>query len=154
MGIRDERLDRAALMPHRSFAGDSRLDARLESELGRLFYDGVISESEFEAGLRYAKTILVYLKTTDSPSPFGNEYLWNIADDYCFQCKMHMASARTVLKDAGPYCERVVDRVAVYDEPLRDGELGALMMGLRALAGGPSGGTVIAFPFTRAAAIA
>lgn len=122
-------------MPHRSFAGDNRLDARLESEIGRLFFEGVISEREFDAAVRYAKIILLYLATTDSPSPYGNEYLWNIADDYCFQRKMDMAAARVVLKDVHPRCERIVDRVAVYDEPLRDGELQFLKIGLRALMG-------------------
>ena len=124
-------------MPHRSFAGDSRLDARLESEIGRLFFSGLISAIEYEAGLRYGQIILLYLATTDAPSPYGNEYLWNMDDDYCFRCKMHMAAARTVLKDAGLGCERIVDRVAVYDEQLRDGDLPVLRIGLRALAGGP-----------------
>ncbi len=141
MGIRDERLDRerldrAAHMPHRSFAGDNRLDARLESEFGRLSFHNRISKSEYQAGCDYAELVLDYLRTTDAPEPYGNEYIANIADDVCFRRKMDLAAARIVLKSAGPKCLYVVDRVAVYGEPLRDGdEIEILRAGLRALAG-------------------
>ncbi len=143
MGIRDEkrneklereRLDRAAHMPHRSFAGDNRLDARLESEFGRLFFHGLITKWEYEAGIEYASIVLMYLLTTDAPEPYGNEFT-SIVDDLCFRRKMNLAAAREVLKPCGMRCLRIVDRVTVYEQPLRDGELEILKMGLRALAG-------------------
>lgn len=136
MGIRDERLDRAAQMPHRSFAGDNRLDVRLESEIGRLFFCGLIPRDEYEAGVRYANVILLYLQTTDSPDPYGSEYLWDIEDDICLRRKVSMAAARAILRPLGRDCGHVVDRVAVYDQALRDGELKTLRAGLSALAGG------------------
>lgn len=134
LGIRDERLDRAAKMPHRSFAGDNRLDARLESEFGRLFFGGLISQPEYYAGVRYANIVLMYLLTTDAPEPYGTNYIEALEDDECFRRKADMSAAREVLKSGGPRCITVVDRVAVYEEPLRDGELDILRAGLRALA--------------------
>jgi hypothetical protein len=135
MGIRDERFDHAAHMPHRSFAGDSRLDARLESEFGRLFFNGLVTKSEYEAGIRYANIVLLYLHSTDAPSPYGNDYINDVADEECSRRKIRMSSARTVLNDVGRRCAHVVDRIAVYDQPMRDGELCVLRVGLRALAG-------------------
>lgn len=138
MGIRDqqqERLDRAAQMPHRLFAGDGRLDARLESEIGRLSFRRLISRVEYRAGVKYANIVLLYLASADGPEPYGSNYIWAIEDDDCLQRKINMSAARAVLKDAGPRCMAVVDRVAVYDEPLRDGELSILRAGLRALSG-------------------
>lgn len=153
LGIRDERLDRAAQMPHRSFAGDSRLDARLDSEIGRLFFRSLISKTEYEAGVRYANIVLLYLQSTDAPSPYGNDYLDDVADDECLRRKINMAAARAVLRAVGRRCMSAVDRVAVYDEELRDGELDILRPGLRALAGEPASNddlvTVIPFPRVR-----
>ncbi len=146
MGIRDERLDRAAQMPHRSPAGDNRLDARLESEIGRLFFRGMITKSEYEAGIRYANIVLLYLNTTDAPSPFGNEHI-DASDDECLRRKIDLSAARHVLKPYGRDILRVLDRIAVYDQPLNDdSELDTLRIGLRALAGESSGATIIPFP--------
>lgn len=137
MGIRDERLDRAAQMPHRSFAGDNRLDARLDSELGRLFFGGSISTTEYQAGVRYANIVLLYLATTDAPSPYGNDYLDDVADEECLRRKIDMAAAKEVLRKTGRRCGVVVDRVAVYEQAIADSELDFLRIGLRALAGEP-----------------
>ena len=134
LGIREERLDRAADMPHRKLAGDNRLDARLESGLGRLFFDGKIGRDEYEAGVKYANFGLQYLETIDAPEPYGGE-LPSLEDDLCFRRKINFLSARKVLLDEGKRCAVVVERVALYDEPLRDGELEILCHGLRALCG-------------------
>lgn len=133
MGLR-ERLDRAAAMPHRNFAGDYRLDARLVSELGRLFFQDMIREAEYEAGANYAKMALLYLESIDAPSPFGGD-LSPLSTDKCFARKMNFLAARDTLKSAGRKSVAVVDRVAIYDEPLRANELDMLRMGLRALSG-------------------
>ena len=130
MGIR-ESFDHVGKMPHRSSAGDSRLDARLESELGRLFFAGRITQREYEAGVRYANIVLVYLKSIDAPEPYGGE-VESISDDECFARKMAFCSARAVVGRYAP----TVDRIAVYDEPIRgDNDLEALRRGLKALAG-------------------
>jgi hypothetical protein len=122
-------------MPHRAFAGENCLDTRLESELGRIFYRNSISLAEYEAGVRYSNIVLDYLRTTDAPEPYGNEYVSSISDDICLRRKMNMAAAKEVLRDAGPKAGRVVDRVVVYDGELRDGELALLRTALKALAG-------------------
>lgn len=144
MGLR-ERLDRAAEMPHRKPAGDNRLDARLSSELGRLFFSGEISEAEYEAGVKYAKLGLEYLESTDAPKPYGGElYSDNgmptgiipVSDDECLRRKIDFMAAKKVLKPVGKRCEIVVDRVCIYDEPIRDDlERHALRAGLKALCG-------------------
>jgi hypothetical protein len=121
-------------MPHRSLAGDNRLDDRLASEIGRLYFGGFVTKSEYEAGVRYSNIVLLYLRTTDAPSPYGTTSI-DIADDQCFRRKIDMAAARDVLKAVDKSCVRIVDRVTVYEEPLRDGELILLRSGLRALAG-------------------
>jgi hypothetical protein len=135
LGIRDERLAAAARMPHRAFAGENCLDTRLESELGRIFYRNLISLEEFEAGVRYCNIVLEYLRTTDAPEPYGNEYVSSVDDGVCLRRALSMSAAKEVLRDVGPCAGRVVDRVVVYDGELRDGELNLLRAALRALAG-------------------
>lgn len=74
MGIR-EQLDRevlAAHMPHRSVANP--LDTRLESTLGRFCYHNLISQEEFEAGVRYGQIVLAYLQSIDAPDPYGQGF--------------------------------------------------------------------------------
>ncbi len=134
MGLR-EVIDRAGEMPHRKPAGDNQHDARLESELGRLFFSGYLTEGEYEAGVNYGHVALLYLESIDAPAPFGGE-IAAIEDDVCFRRKMAVAAARSILKLAGQRCAIAVDRVAVYDEPARDDlERHALRIGLRALSG-------------------
>lgn len=123
----------------------------------------------------------MYLKSIGAPDPYGGDVYeqtgWHtvlnedgqarsapimsrlepaLPEDVSFQRKMNVASARKLLRDAGSKCIRVVDRVAVYDEPLRDeellhrGELGILRAGLSALAGEkPTSAKVIQFPKIR-----
>jgi hypothetical protein len=139
LGIREEfhlrePFNRAAEMPHRQSAGDDRLDARLASEIGRLFFGGDISEPEYAAGVRYGLIGLRYLQSIDGPEPFGSD-IGSLSDDVCFARKVMFASAREALKPLGKQCSVVVDRVAIYDEPLRDGELPELQRALRALCG-------------------
>ncbi len=139
MGIREqvERFDRAGAMPHRSTAGDNRLDARLESTLGRLYFDGYISEAEYDAGIRYGRIALLYLQSIDAPEPYGDgDDLRQFTDDECFKRKIIYSQARTILKSAGQNCARAVDRIAIYGEAPRDGvEWLAMRAGLKALAG-------------------
>ena len=110
-------------------------DEHRASEVGRLFMGGQISEQEYEAGARYANIVLMYLKTTDAPAPYGNDYLGDLADEVCLSRKINMSAARFVLRDLDKRCERILDRVAVYEEPLADGELPFLRSALKALAG-------------------
>ncbi len=123
-------------MPHRAPAGESSLDTRLESELGRLFFNYRISKIEYEAGVRYANIVLMYLLTTDAPEPYGRDDLESLNDDVCESRKLNMSAAKAVLKQFDRRVTNAVDRVAVYDQAIRDGELESLRRGLLALAGG------------------
>src|SRR5690349_8418731 len=117
MGLREQReqFDRAASMPHRNHAGDNRLDARLESRLGRLYFDGQITEPEYEAGARYATIALLWLESSEAPDPYGSDDF--IRDGECMRRHLAMSQARTILKKCGNRCWIAVNRVAVYDEP-------------------------------------
>lgn len=110
-------------------------DEHRASEIGRLFIQRDISEAEYEAGARYANIVLMYLKTTDAPAPYGNEYLGDMDDGACLSRKINMSAARFILRDLDKRCGRILDRVAVYEEPLADGELPLLRKALKALAG-------------------
>lgn len=110
-------------------------DEHRASEVGRLFMGGQISGPEYAAGARYANIVLLYLKTTDAPAPYGNEYLGDIADEICLSRKINMAAARQILNDLDRRCGTILDRVAVYEEPLGDGDLPFLRKALKALAG-------------------
>lgn len=153
MGLR-EVLDRAGEMPHRKLAGDNQHDARLSSEIGRLYFGGSITKEQYEAGVHYANLGLLYLETIDAPPPYGGD-MADIEPDaeveacvdgqhingdepfpICFRRKIAFAAARKVLKEAGKRCVSVLDRVGIYDEPVRDDlELHALRVGLSALCG-------------------
>ena len=137
LGLREqaERENRAAEMPHRQHAGDCRLDARLESELGRLFFNGHIGRQAYEAGVRYGLVVLQYLQSTDAPTPYGDGFE-DIPDENCLRRKIAMAAVGHVLRPLGRQCRMVVDRVCVYDEPIRgDHEMAQLRVALSALAG-------------------
>lgn len=130
-----ERLDRAASMPHRKHAGDNRLDARLASPLGRLFFSGEITQPQYEAGIRYGLIGLRWLQSIDAPEPYGIE-LGPLDEDLCFRRKLAYAQVRTIVRDVSVCCARVVDRIAIHEqEPRSDFELAILRLGLRALTG-------------------
>lgn len=111
-------------------------DEHLVSEIGGLYRDGVITLSEYEAGIKYGKVVLNYLKTIDAPSPYSGGTCEEFSDDICIQRKLAMASARQVLKDLkNPKCANAVDRVTVYGEPVYADDIVHLRQGLRALSG-------------------
>lgn len=111
-------------------------DEHLASEIGSLYVNGVITLIEYEAGVRYGKIVLDYLKTVDAPAPYSSDRCESYADETCLRRKVGMAAVRTILRDAGTTkCIRVVDRVAVYGEPVYADEIALLRTGLRALAG-------------------
>jgi hypothetical protein len=114
-------------------------DEHFASEIGRLYVNGQISLAEYQAGTKYANIVLTYLKTTDAPSPYGGgdlEDLDSIPDEHCLRKKLNLSAAREVLNGLDRRCGLAVDRVAVYDEPVRDGDLPPLRAALKALAGG------------------
>lgn len=111
-------------------------DEHLASEIGKLYVDGVITLIEYEAGVKYGKIVLDYLKTIDAPSPYSNERCESFSDETCLNRKIAMASVRAVIRDLNnPDCARVVDRVAVYGEPIYSADVVPLRLALRALSG-------------------
>jgi hypothetical protein len=111
-------------------------DEHLVSEIGGLYRDGVITLSEYEAGIRYGTVVLDYLKTIDAPSPYSSGQCEEFSDDICVRRKLAMSAARQILKDLRePKCGSVVDRVTVYGEPVYADDIKYLRQGLRALAG-------------------
>ena len=121
LGIREDRdnqLDRAAAMPHRKTAGIDPLDARLESTVGRLFLNGLISESQYDAGLKYGRIILDYLESIEAPQPYGNvDSSRAIEDDKCFKRKLSACQAREIIKRAAQWHSlRVTSVIAVVDD--------------------------------------
>jgi hypothetical protein len=130
-------------------AGFERLDELRVSEIGRLRRLGLVSQSEYEAGVRYGNIMLLYLASIDAPDPYGGD-VNSLEDEVCFGRKMAVAAAKTVLREFGPECMRVVDRVTVYDGPTQDSaELELLRAGLRALAGLPMRGDSFDAPADR-----
>jgi hypothetical protein len=110
-------------------------DEHFASEIGGLYRQGAITHAEYDAGAKYGKIILDYLKTIDAPEPYSNGRCEEFKDEVCLDRKLKMAAARHVLKDLDPRCAKVVDRVTVYGEGLGVDELPLLRTGLRALAG-------------------
>ena len=111
-------------------------DEHLVSEIGSLYRGGVITLSEYEAGIKYGKVVLNYLETIDAPSPYSSERCESFSDEQCERRKLAMASARQVLKDLrNPKAASVVDRVTVYGEPVYADDIAHLRQGLQALSG-------------------
>lgn len=146
MGIHSKRLQnreerelqsRAEEMPHRKLAGDCRLDARLESPLGRLFFSGKITQPQYEAGIRFYVIMARWCESIDAPRPYGGE-LSEIEDDVCFRRKILFSQAKSLLDQVAPCCYRVVSRVAFFEkEPRGSADLELLRRGLAALSGEP-----------------
>jgi hypothetical protein len=130
-------------------AGFQDLDELRVSEIGRLRKLGSISHSEYEAGVRYCNIMLQYLASIDAPEPYGGD-IGSLSDDVCFGRKMAVAAAKTILREIGPKCMRIVDRVCVYDGPISDEtEMELLRAGLRALSGAPMRGDSADTPAAR-----
>jgi hypothetical protein len=114
---------------------DKVTDEHFASEIGGLYRQGAITHSEYDAGAKYGKIILDYLKTIDAPEPYSNGRCEEFADEVCLGRKLKMAAAREILKGLDPRVAKVVDRVTVYGEGLGSNELPLLRAGLRALSG-------------------
>ena len=108
-------------------------DEHRDSGIGRLFMSGAISERQYQAGIKYATTILDYLKTIDAPAPYGAD-LSDFSDELCLNRKIEMAKARKSLSKAGRKAASVVDRSVVYGEQIAPDEFSLLFMGLMVLA--------------------
>lgn len=137
-------------MPHRrGFA--TAADEKLESTLGRFYVRGLITQSQFDAGIRYAGIVLDYLRSVGAPAPYGGN-IDDLTDDQCFQAKIQFSQAREILKGAAPAGQEkamiaAVDRLAVYGEDIKSfEEMGLLRVGLQALAHGSN-----VIPFSRPA---
>lgn len=107
--IHENRLAVAGSQPHRrSVKGESRLDERLESPLGRLFFYSIISLDEYEAGKKYRQASLDYKSSIGAPYPFA-ESVDNMdaiagpmampSDEQCLQRKQSFDILRKVIEN-------------------------------------------------------
>jgi hypothetical protein len=135
------RIKIASGMLHRNDArGDDVLDVSLSTPLGRLSFQGKISQGEYEAGKRYADLALRYLHTIGSPHPYGDgdppsDLL--PTQDECSKTKREYDGAYEALfnnfRRQRP--AKAVNYIAVYEHEPRDSfELDMLKIGLKALA--------------------
>jgi hypothetical protein len=156
----EQRLETAHKNPHRRAAkGDDVLDARLENPLGRLYFHGLISTGEYEAGKRYAEISLEYLQSISAPYPFlqsseGEERIAgpmsSPSDEECERRKRDYDGAFEALFRCGQRPAVTVKRVAVYDEPTRSPfDFDVLRIGLTALAEYFARGRSNVIPFSR-----
>ena len=137
--------ERAAHMPHRRGLGEHASDPAAESELGRMWLRGEVSEPEATAGEVYARMWRGYVATLDSPRDAGLGHGHNTA---CAGCpaplsrkfcicdlrKRIYAEAAGVLISTGRGVMPVVHAVVILDRPCQRSDLPLLQMGLTALA--------------------
>ena len=145
----DKRLAAANENPARRGALEP-LDDRLECPLGRLAATGKITTAEYEAGKRWQKVYIGYLRSIGAPSPFPSavnyEYDEQIAnlppemsDEDCeFFAKEHRRGVEALMAQ-GRRVFHAVNAIAVYEEPETLGDFEftcrAAKVGLAALAG-------------------
>jgi hypothetical protein len=146
----DDRL-RTARQPHRrEVAAQDRLSERAESPLGRLNLRGVITDEQYEAGLRYCVIVGAYRSVIEAPGGGGGsgrgfscvtQWTGSIAfcrekpgDCACTLRKARYDDAFCALMDAGQRAAKVVARVAVHREEIAHADVDALRRGLDALA--------------------
>lgn len=123
------RVSVANCQPHRKIAkGEQALDVRLESPLGRLNFQAVISEDQYEVGKRYREIVGAYMATIEAPAdlPPSLEKCALIRDNYnaWFEALMRVGHRPT----------KMVSRVVIYDEePVDEYSIECLKIGLSAL---------------------
>jgi hypothetical protein len=137
----------AALQPHRVWLPqEKRLDQKAASPLGCLNLLGVISDTQYRAGLRYAIVVGKYRAVIETPRATagsgrgydcpGSAACGRDANTSC-ECACRKAlydAAFAAVMEAGQGAARAVARVAVHGEPCPQGALAALKRGLDALA--------------------
>lgn len=152
--VREKRPDdriRASRQPHRrAMTKDDRLDERAESALGRLNLRRLISNDEYDAGLRYAAVVGAYRAAIEAPTStagsgrgfeclaesFAHPDACRADPDGC-ACRRRRSrydsAFECLLREAGQRGAKVVARVAVHGEEIAQQDLVYLKAGLQAL---------------------
>ncbi len=122
--------------PHRRWLTEAhRLDQRAESHLGRLALARHVSAVEYEAGKHYAKVVAQYRAVISSRDPIRQGHPGSGRDMQAAEARRRTTEFNDAFECMGEQpVQRLVARVAVYDEPCPYGSLEALRSGLRALA--------------------
>jgi len=132
----------AATQPHRKGLGDRAVDAKAESELGRLALRGQISALQYLAGQRYAAQWRAYLATLDGPrSPQRGQGRGNLCAgclpatdrDKC-ACGLAKRSWERSVNALNSVEIQITARVCCWDVPCTPWGLPVLRCGLDALA--------------------
>ncbi len=114
---------------------DMRLDQRAETPLGRLRLGRHVSAVEYEAGRHYAKVVAQYRAVISARDPIRQGHPGSGRDMQAAEARRRTAEFNDAFEClGGQSVQRLVARVAVYDEPCPYGSLEALRSGLRALA--------------------
>ncbi len=135
------RLAAAQDQPHRNIAkGESLLDTRLESPLGRLVFKGIITPAQYDAGLAFRRIALIYLQSIYAPYPFvesptpdavGGQMGHDFSDDKCYRFKKAYFELYDLLAPYRGVPEAMMS-VVVYEQTSTNME--AVKRGLRVLA--------------------
>ncbi len=122
--------------PHRRWLPEAhRLDQRAENSLGRLAIARHVSQAEYEAGKRYAKVVAQYRAVISARDPLLNGHPGSGRDMMELEARRRTVEFNAAFEClGGQVIQRLVARVAVYNEPCPYGSLAALRYGLRALA--------------------
>lgn len=141
----DDRM-RAARQPHRrGLPEHDRLSEKAESPLGRLNLRGVITEEQYEAGLRYAVVVGEYRAVIEAPRQMSGsgrgfscwaDAVCNAEPEKCI-CRLRYSRydfAFGAVMDAGQRAAKAVSRVAVFREEIAPADVEDLRAGLVNLA--------------------
>jgi hypothetical protein len=148
--VAERRDDRAlaALQPHRRWLPpDQRLSEKAGTPLGGLNLIGILSDAQFEAGLRYAVVVGEYRAVIEPPrglSGGGKGFACagdcvrrrragDSVDCACEKRKQRYDAAFAAVITAGQRAARAVARVAIHAEACPTGALADLKRGLDAL---------------------
>lgn len=142
----DDRI-RASRQPHRrGLPEEDRLSEKAESPLGRLSLKSIITEEQYEAGLRYAVVVGQYRAIICAPRTIsgsgrgiacsGDEFCGEIDNVPCLcrERRVRYDVAHAALLDAGQRAAKAVGRIAVWREEIEWSAIDDLRAGLINLA--------------------
>lgn len=103
-----DRIERACVNPNRQGFTDP-LDARLECPLGRLRVVGSITETEYQAGVKWRTVYTSYLHSIQNPD--------ECTHDDCDSAKAAYFRGLKLLEGQGKRILHALNAIAVFEEP-------------------------------------
>jgi hypothetical protein len=145
--VREDVLSVVRRQPHRRRYGEAFNDERAECELGRLCLEKFITESMYQAGVRYRRDAIAMRRALDAPTPdpkgmdlqrAGKGHDGEETKDQAkraIEARSKYADAFSALKDAGGYAVYSVNDIVLWDRHRSDmrGSVSHLCAGLRLL---------------------